>query len=157
MPVTETDLVEIQARIGPLLGEKVRGARLGRWNSVTFELGGLPDGDGLSEQPHAGWRLRLTASCSWRLEQGPEFIAGDCDRPAMCRRALERMLGRALRSVVLTPPALETEFVFDDEMVLYVFPLRSEHFGPWALYAPHGKVLTIGPGSSWRWVGARRR
>lgn len=157
MPLTESDLGEIQTLIQPLLGERVRAARLGRWNSVTFDLGGSLGGDGPSQPSQAGWRLRLTASCSWRLEHGPEFIAGDCDRPATCSRALERTFGLALRSVALTLPALETKFVFDDELALYVFPLRSEHHGPWKLHAPDGGVLTIGPGSSWRWRSRRGR
>ncbi len=156
MPVTERDVAEIQATVAPLLGERVQQAKVGQWNAITLGLGGPVTDDGRAGQRCSAWRLRVTGDCAWRLERAGELVAGDADAPALCRGAVQLMVGLAVRFIELTPPALETTFGFDEAVLFHLFPLRSEQFGPWRLYTPDGGLLIIGPGSNWSYRGTRR-
>lgn len=149
MIITEKDIHEIQTRIKPILGKKAWAVSLGIGSFVTMEFGSPVSSLGKLKYPCGEWHLWIT-HCAWRLEKGNEVMAAAEDPRPKLQNAIQCMEGLALHSVHVTPPALETVFVFDDKVVLRLFPIYSgEDYEHWMLYTPDRRVLVIGPGTSW--------
>jgi hypothetical protein len=148
MPITETDIHEIQLKIEPLLGKKAWGVSLGVGSFVTLEFGAPLPYEKIPNRFHGEWHLWIT-HCAWRLEVGIKVLAASEDPRPKLKKAVQHLEELALCSVVLTLPALQTTFTFDNRVVLHLFPIYTEEFECWMLYTPDGNVLTIGPGDRW--------
>jgi hypothetical protein len=153
MPVSDTDIREIQAKIAPLLGQKTWGAALGVGSFVTLEFGQSRPAQQQGQRVHGEWHLWVYCS-AWRLEQGDNFVAGSEDGRPKLEASVTLLNGLTLQAVDVRPPALEVVFTFDRGIVLRVFPIFSEDFEHWMLYTPDGNVLTAGPGASWTYERA---
>jgi hypothetical protein len=149
MIITEKDIHEIQTRIRPILGKDAWAVSLGVGSFVTIEFGNPVSSHGKSKYLRGEWHLWITY-CAWRLERGDKVIAASEDPRPKLRNAIQCMEGLTLHSVHVTPPALETAFMFGEEVVLRLFPIYSgEDYEHWMLYTPDRQVLVIGPGTSW--------
>ncbi len=148
MPVTDTDLNDIQAIIRPLLGQEAWGVALGEGSFITLEFGARRPTTRARERPHGEWHLWVYC-CAWRLDGNDAVIAASEDMRTTLEAAVQRLNGLALRAVDIRRPALETTLTFDNGITLQLFPVFSEDFEHWMLYTPEGKVLTIGPGTNW--------
>jgi hypothetical protein len=153
MSMIETDVLEIRQRLCPLVGKKAWGVSLGVGSFITLEFGASIPYSRIPDRFHGEWHLWVTY-CVWRLEVGSKVIAGSEDPRPELKKAVQHLEGAVLRSIVLTPPALETTFVFDDAIILHLFPVYTKEFEHWLLYTPDGNVLRIGPGSSWSYTSA---
>ena len=148
MPIGENDIREIQARVAPLLGQKVWGAALGTGSFVTLEFGAVRPGQGPGTRDHGEWHLWIYCA-AWRLEQEDAVLAASEDPRPKLEQAVTRLNGLALDVIEVRRPALEAIFQFEQGIALRVFPIFSEGFEHWMIYMPDGNVLTAGPGTSW--------
>ncbi len=153
MTVTESDICKIQARIGPLLGEKAWGVSLGIGSFITLEFGTPRPFEKFPERMRGEWSLWVTYSV-WRLEKEAKVIIGSEDSRSELKKAVQYLEDLVLHSVVLTPPAFDTTFIFNEGVVLRLFSICTKEFEQWMLYTPDGNVLSIGPGSSWFYTSA---
>ncbi|WP_243147461.1 hypothetical protein [Scytonema sp. UIC 10036] len=60
-----------------------------------------------------------------------------------------------LQSIDILPPAWDTIFKFENDVILRLFSVYSEDYEHWMLYTPDGNVLTVGPGASWSYESSR--
>jgi hypothetical protein len=150
---TDADIREIQVKIAPLLGKEAWGASLGVGSFITLEFGSPIPYDKIPGRLHGEWHFWVT-HCVWRLERTTEVIAGSEDPRPKLNEAIQHLDGLSLLSVHLTLPALETTFMFDSSIALRLFPVYTEEFEHWMLYAPDGNVLCVGPGSDWSYTDA---
>ena len=148
MAVTETDIRQIQALINPILSQKAWGTSLGFGSFITLEFGNLLPSNQERQQTHGEWHLWIY-DCAWRIEEGNEVLASSEDPRPKLELAVQRLEGLALNSVELLPPAWDTVFRFDEQVVLRSFSIYSEESEHWMLYTPDRKVISVGPGSSW--------
>jgi len=153
MSVTEHDLSEIEGKISSLLGKQAWGAQLGVGSFITIEFGDSQPPSSMGEPPHGAWHLWVYC-CAWRLETQEEVVAASEDPRPKLEVAVQRLNDRTLRAVEVQRPALETTFIFEDGLILRLFPIFSEDFEHWMLYDPTGNVLTVGPGTEWSYEAA---
>jgi hypothetical protein len=144
---TLADIQAIEEKIKPVLGQQGWDVTLGHGSFITIEFGKpLPSNDPRS--PRGEWHLWVYL-CIWYLEKNGELLAASEDPRPKLEAAVHHLEHRTLQSVKLSLPALETVFVFDEGITLHLFPVYTEEFEQWFLYAPDGNVLTIGPGTQW--------
>jgi hypothetical protein len=148
MAITTDDIQVIQQKIKGLIGKKVWAPKLGVGSFITCEFGNPlpPNTEG---SVHGEWHL-WTYCCAWRLEQSDEVVVGSEDNRDDLEKAVQILEGRTLENVVIASPAGESQLYFSGSIVLRLFPVfyvgDYEH---WMLFTPEGRVLTIGPGSTW--------
>jgi hypothetical protein len=152
MCIAELDIQRIQAKLEPLLGNRAWGVSLGVGSFITLEFGAVIQ-DKVPESPRGEWHLWVTYS-AWYLEKNGEVLSASEDPRPRLRSAVQAMENRMLRSVEITCPALETVFCFDEALSLHLFPVYSQDYEHWLLYAPDGNVLTVGPGIEWSYSSA---
>ncbi|NET59734.1 MAG: hypothetical protein F6K47_27370 [Symploca sp. SIO2E6] len=148
MAVTQTDIRQVQTMVDTIVSHKAWGASLGVGSFITLEFGNPLPSNGEHQQTHGEWHLWIYC-CAWRIEEGNEVLASSEDPRAKIELAVRRLEGLALNSIQLMPPAWDTVFNFDEEVFLRSFSIYSEESEHWMLYMPNGKVLSVGPGSSW--------
>jgi len=149
--IDKTDLAQIQNIISPMLNHKAWGVYLGLESFVILEFGSpITHLTKKNSVVHGEWHVWVY-DCAWRLEKGNEVIGGSSDPREHLTDAVKIMNDLMLQPVVLTPPSLETTFFFEQEVSLHLFPVSTQDrdADQWRLYLPDGKVLVIGPGSSW--------
>jgi hypothetical protein len=149
-PVNRSDLADILARARPVVGRSAWGVGVGWGSFLTMEFGApvwrrLGDAD--EEHAHGEWHLWIQHAV-WRLEQDGTVIAASEDDRSTLEAAVARLEGRELRDVQVSPPALDTAFVFDGGCVLRVLPATTTRYEHWLLFAPDGHVLVVGPGTA---------
>ena len=160
MKISQADLLEVQTKLSPMLGQKPWGAAIDENRCLSFELGeriqhpaqpeSLPSGD-RTARDGGEWHL-LIYSCVWRIEKDGRMLAGlDIQEPEM-KAILEALENKALVSVELSPPLWDTSFVFEDGFTLRTFSVYTEEEIHWQLFAPDGNVLSLGPGTSWSYT-----
>jgi hypothetical protein len=148
MPIKDTDLNEIQAKMSPLFGQQAWGVALGEGSFITLEFGASRPTTRPRERQHGEWHLWVYC-CAWRLDENDDVIAASEDARTKLEAAVQRLNGLTLRAVDIRSPAFETMLTFDKGITLHLFPVFSELYEHWMLYTPDGSVLTIGPGTSW--------
>lgn len=158
MIITEADIQKIQTHIAPLLGQKPWDASIGVGSFITLEFGTpIPPTRKFSPRgkplpAHGEWHLWIYM-CAWRLEKGDEVLAACEDSREQMEAAVKSMEGLALQSIELLPPAWDTIFTFENQVVLRTFSIYSdcseEGSENWLLFTPGQNVLSIGPGSTW--------
>jgi hypothetical protein len=149
MPLTEEDMLEIRNRISSLLGMKAWGISLGVGSFITIEFGKALSPEKDTERQHGEWHLWIYCA-AWRLETEREVIVGSEDPRSIIEDSIQGLNGASLNSVVISGPAFDTVFEFEGSKKLRVFPLSShQDCEYWMLYTPDGRVLTIGPGTTW--------
>lgn len=149
MTITEHDIQGIQTILNPMLGLKAWGVTLGVGSFVTLEFGREIPSEKPQGTPHGEWYLWIY-NCDWRLEQGENVFAGSEDPREELKEVVRTLEGRILQSVKVEPPAFDTIFVFEDNLLLRTFTIYfrgdNKH---WLLFTPNKKVLTVGPGVTW--------
>ncbi|WP_037606464.1 hypothetical protein [Streptacidiphilus rugosus] len=145
------DIEAINDLVGPLLGRPAWNVRVGVGSNLSLEFGGptTPYADGVV---FGEWHLWVSMA-AWRLDGANGVIAGSEDPRASLESAAQMLEGRVLTAVDVQPPGLETVFEFES-LGVHVFPLFSrpqstDPLASWMLWMPSGRILSVGPGSSW--------
>jgi hypothetical protein len=146
--MTENDIAEIDRIIKPLLGQRPWEVDLGVGSFITMQFGRLLPPEGVRKKSRGEWYLWVYC-CAWRLERGQEVLAASQDPRPTLRLALRPIEGMAVDSITMSPPAGDTVIGFDGGYILRLFTEYSKQNESWMLFMPEGKVLVVGPGSSW--------
>lgn len=142
MAIANSDLKHIQEIIKPLIGKKSWGAALGHGSFLTIEFGEIV------RDKRGEWHF-WAFCCVWYISKGSDFMVASEDEREKMEKNIEILDGLTLISVDIQPPAFETKLVFQEEVILHLFPVFSEEYEHWLLYTPEEYVLKIGPGSQW--------
>jgi hypothetical protein len=140
---------QIKEILLPAIGEKVWGASLIDGSHISFELGDAQAAEWDPSTVHGKWYL-FTNMCEWRLEKNGDVLVGSEDHPSRVVPALKQLDEKILLDFDLQLPALDTIFVFSDQMILRIFRIsfiiNSSH---WIFRSSEdGQELEIGPGAS---------
>jgi hypothetical protein len=154
MSIIDDDVAEVRAKMEGVLGLKAWNVSLGIGSYVTMDFG-EPVEVRISSKltiTRGQWHLWVQYS-PWRIEARNKVIAGSDDPREKLERAVKYFEGLALQSIVLTPPAPDVAFVFEDDVVLKLFPFNfTGEFEDWYLYTPDGHVLVLGGRQPWAYV-----
>lgn len=153
MPVSDVAIHGIERVLAPVVEQRAWGATVGVGSFITVEFGEPLPITKTRQRAHGEWNLWVTY-CAWRIEQGQEVLAGSEDPRPTLKLAVQQINGLALLQVAIRAPALEATFTFEKETVLRLFPVSSEEYEHWKFFTPHGKVLIIGPGTTWSYDSA---
>ncbi|MBE9116181.1 hypothetical protein IQ249_09765 [Lusitaniella coriacea LEGE 07157] len=142
------DISKIRKKINPLLGKQAWNVSLGHGSFITLEFGRpcLPAES--SAKIHGEWHLWVYC-CAWRLEKENRVIAASEDPRSKLEEAVKNLEGLVIQSINLLNPALDTVFIFEQQIVLRLFSIHSQDYEHWMLFTPDENVLTIGPGTDW--------
>lgn len=99
--------------------------------------------------------LPIVYNCAWRLEEGDKILAASEDERDKLEFAIQRLESLVLQSIELLPPAWDTVFKFENQVVLRLFSIHFEDYEHWMLYTPDDNVLSAGPGSSWSYENSK--
>ena len=152
MPITHRDIETIIGIIYPVIGKKTWGASLvDNGNRISIEFGEPMPSEWELEKVRGMWHL-FTDMCEWRLEKNGDVLSGSQDHSSKIELALLQVNGSFLKSFDLKLPALNATFIFDNQVVLQIFPasfIDAEALH-WTLSLPQNwQVLEIGPGVTW--------
>jgi hypothetical protein len=125
MPVTDTDLNDIQTKIGPFLGQQAWNVTLGEGSFITLEFGASRPTTRAGERQHGEWHLWVYC-CAWRLDGAEDVLAASEDMRTKLEAAVQHLNGLTLRAVDIRRPALETTLTFDGGIMLHLFPVFSD-------------------------------
>ena len=155
MDAMNISIEAINEVIKPLLGHAAWNVNLGIGSFVTMEFGNLIMTT--SRKPRGEWHLWIYF-CGWYLENPRGLFLGSEDPRKILKQEIKVLESHHLEKVVISPIAFETNFVFDDNLVLHTFPLYfNEPYEYWKLFTPIGKVLFLGPGRSWSFESSAMR
>jgi hypothetical protein len=151
--VTETSLVgisEVQATLSRLEGTAPWRVALGHGSFVTMDFGAKRlTGHSPKQTEHGEWHLWVQMA-AWRIETSAEFLAGSEDSREAMETAINRLEGKVLQRIKVDSPSLGLDLDFGNLMAR-VFPTQSVDAEYWMLYAPTGRVLVAGPGTTCKW------
>ncbi|MFD9692936.1 hypothetical protein ACFXPX_20645 [Kitasatospora sp. NPDC059146] len=137
------DIAKLRNAVVPLVGHRVREARLSQTGSLRVDFD-----PGVSTR---GCRLGIY-SVAWRLDSRESIVAASQDSPDFLSSSIATLGGQRLVAAEVLSPSLDTTFRFTD-VELRVFPAFSvvdnEDSIYWNLHLPSGYLLCAGPGSSW--------
>jgi hypothetical protein len=147
MNVMRSDIESINEIVKPLLGHMAWNVKLGVGSFITMEFGDLVlTARGRSR---GEWYLWIYC-CGWYLENPNGPYLGSEDPRKILKQEIKILEGHRLEAVIISSIAFETNFVFDDGLVLHTFPLNFiEPTEYWMLFTPIGKVLVLGPERKW--------
>jgi len=94
--------------------------------------------------------VELLVWCSWRLQRGVDILASS-DQEDVGLAALDQLVHTRIKGMSCTPPALDLEIRFPDDVQLDII---CDHVEPgtspnWELWTPEGYDCA-GPGSVWQ-------
>ena len=144
---TPETTAQIRALVLPLLGQQAWGVSLGHGSFITMEFGKQREQRG---RIHGEWHLWVYG-CAWRLEEPGRVLAASEDGRERLANAVPRLELLELRQFEVSPPALDTTFTFDGDVVLRLFSDYSDREGmeSWMLFTPDDNVLVVGAGGKW--------
>lgn len=147
MNIESGDIENINQIIKPILGHKAWNVKLGVGSFVTMEFGHPTRM--INGKSHGEWYLWIYC-CGWYLEKPKGDYLGCEDPREIVKQEISVIEGHQLEDVQISSLAFETNFIFDDDIVLHTFPLNFiDDCEYWMLYTPEGKVLVIGPADKW--------
>ncbi len=79
--------------------------------------------------------LWINANCAARVEQGGKILVGSADSVAKVLDQFPKLVGRRLLRVEVQPPGGDTQFIFENDLVLNCFPARSREHNSWIISA----------------------
>jgi hypothetical protein len=147
MTTFQRDIIEIQAKIDGLTGQRAWGVALGQGSFLTMEFGKPVQPAKASEAIHGEWHLWLYG-CAWRVEENGRVIVSSEDERSKIEREIQRLEGRVLQSFEVLTPALDAVVTFDGRIILRIFSVYTEDMESWMLFTPD-KVITVGPAGQW--------
>jgi hypothetical protein len=139
--------------VAPVLGQRAWGARLGLGSFITVEFGPTVPPSTPRRRAHGAWHLWITYA-AWRLEKRGQTVAACEDARLQLHTAVESLNGLVLLAIDILTPALDTLFVFDEDVTVRAFPIYSEQYDHWQLFTPDGNVLVLGPDATWTYQSA---
>ncbi len=135
MATYQQDILEIQAKIKGLPGQKVWGVAIGHGGFLTMEFGRPLFPQKANETIHGEWHLWLYG-CGWRLEQKGSVIVASEDERGKMEAETRQLEGCVLESIEVLTPALDAVFTFEGDKVLRLFSLYTEEMDSWMLFTP---------------------
>ena len=147
MTTFQKDVIEIQAKLQGLLGQKAWGVARGQGSFVTMEFGQPVPPAKANETTHGEWHLWLYG-CAWRLEQGDRVVIASEDEQMDIETAIQLLEGRVLQKFDLQTPALDAVLTFENDIVLRLFSVNAEEMDSWMLFTPE-KVITVEARGQW--------
>jgi len=156
MTVSDADIQQIQQLVVPIYGQRAWGVARGIGSFVTMEFGNVLPTAGKQKQPRGEWHLWVYC-CAWRLEYSNDVLVGSEDAQQKIDHLIKRLEGLTLQSIQISAPGLDTVLVFEQGIIMKLFPIFTEKYEHWMLYAPDGNVLTLGPGSTWSYKRANEK
>lgn len=151
MPVTQSDIGEIQERLSVLVGKRVWEAYRGdesEFNDKAINII-LIEADlyGQEVSPEVDWYL-WGRRCEWRIETNHEVLVASQDKQDKVELVCNRLEGKMLIAIDVIPPAFEAILSFEDELILRLFPVTSKETY-WVLFTADKHILDVGPGTEW--------
>lgn len=149
----QEDLQSIHDVLAPVIGRETWGVQVGYAGRLTVNFGiarteTLRNGRSFTR---GDWQLWTTWS-PWRVETEAEALAASEDPDPVRHAAVERLNGRLLRAIDISPITADTTFLFDGGLMLRIFNVymdpREDH-DHWMVFLPSGDVLTLGPSAQW--------
>jgi hypothetical protein len=137
------DLTQVIDSLGVLRGMTAQNAQFRESNILTFDVMGSP-------LPADTWQVRIY-SVAWRIERESGILVGSDDPEDQLAGAVRVLNGQPIIDVDVRRPSLDTTFVFEG-CALRIFPVTAlvdkRMWQQWSLHAPSGRILDIGPGTS---------
>ncbi|MGB8065288.1 MAG: hypothetical protein WCF26_25625 [Candidatus Sulfotelmatobacter sp.] len=122
---------------------------------IDFRSPVLEATDKASHQPLGSLQVDFN-SCGLRLERTGESIAAGGDSSQNVLTQLKQLIGKKLLLIDITPPAGDTDFVFEDGLTLRCFPATSRCADIWSIFSAQGDELMLGPAGRWSYKGTLR-
>lgn len=150
---TIENINEVQKIVSPLLGMRPWSVRVTRNKFLIFNFGKriIIKGEKLDTDITTG-EWSLIVKCGWRLQTTHEVIAGWGDSKGFIDEKITCLTGKALESITISGPALETDIRFETELLLRLFPIYTDDKIHWHLFLPGYAMLAIGPETTWSYI-----
>jgi hypothetical protein len=141
-----TDRDPLRELLRTLVGRDAWEPRLGIGSFLTLEVGPEAE-EQASGPPHGEYHLWIYCS-AWRLDHGADLLCGSEDDRDRIANVITRLDGRTVTAAEVSD-SLDLTVSFDDGSSLRAFPIFSDGYEHWMIFAPNGYVYTAGPGSTW--------
>lgn len=147
------EIGKIYQLISPLLGQKAWNVRLGVGNFITMEFGNLIS---IAPKDKRGEWLLWIYGYGWYIENPDGINVGSEDSRDILQQAVPIFEGHTLEEVVISPIAFETNFIFDSNLVLHIFPLTFvSDPDSWMLFTPERMVLILKSTGEWSYASSK--
>jgi hypothetical protein len=151
MAFSQNDLEAINGILAPVLGREAWDAHIGYGARISINFGeARVSTRGRWTSTDGEWVFWID-TCAWRIEDQNGVLSAWEDPDPIIKKAVERLNGRALLGVDISPVNADTVLRFADGLLLRLFPIYMDPQGDeehWHLFS-WSDALTLGPGTSW--------
>lgn len=95
-------------------------------------------------------------ACGLRLERAGEIIAACGDSSEKVLAQFKPLVGKTLLRIDISSPGGDTDFVFNDGLLLRCFPATGHCGESWRISSAEADGLLLGPGAQWSYRSGLR-